>query len=125
MLKKYEKDIFLILAIFKSDGFKEERLNVYNTKPEMLNPLEMYVIEEIYRLGHNGYFNSLSKIESRDIVAEYNVFMKKFNDKTVTKADLEDLQAIYGEIIFSNDIFLVALSFFGIFISFPSIYIEI
>ena len=77
MLQKYEKEIFQIMEVFKDEKFRARRLQIYKTKPNMLNPLEMYVIEEIYRLGNNNYFNTLMKIESKDIVQEYNTFMKK------------------------------------------------
>ena len=77
MLKKYENTIFQIINFFKEEKFLERRLACYNNKPNMLNPLEMYVIEEIYRLGSNNYFNRLKEIRSNDIIQEYNTFMEK------------------------------------------------
>ena len=47
MIHKYEKQIFQIMNIFKDEKFLERRLQVYNTRPNMLNPLEIYIIEEI------------------------------------------------------------------------------
>ena len=77
MIHKYENQIFQIMNIFKDEKFLERRIQVYNTRPNMLNPLEIYIIEEIYRLGNNNYFKTLAKIESKDIVEEYNTFMEK------------------------------------------------
>ena len=77
MIKKYEQTIFQIIELFKDDIFRKRRLQIYNTKPDMLNPLEMYVIEEIYRLGNNNYFNTLKNMDSKDVVQDYNDFMNK------------------------------------------------
>ena len=77
--EKQEKTIFQIINLFKEEKFKQNRVNVYNKKPDMLNPLEMYVIEEIYRLGNNNYFNTLKNIKLKDnnTIDEYNIFMDK------------------------------------------------
>ena len=77
--EKQEKMIFQIINLFKEDKFKQQRVAVYSKKPDMLNPLEMYVIEEIYRLESNNYFNTLKniKLEDKNIIDEYNTFMNK------------------------------------------------
>ena len=112
MVNKYEKTIFQIIECFKDEDFLNRRLKVYNTKPDMLNPLEMYVIEEIYRLGYNNYFSTLKKIESKDIVEEYNTFMKKcknfdyvlFKTKEYFKRNnnLSDLEKFCIKLILKN-----------------------
>lgn len=76
MLKKYEKEIYQILILFKDENFKERRLKVYSDKPDMLNPLELYVIEDLLILGNNNYFNKLMDCKSNDAIEEYNKFMK-------------------------------------------------
>lgn len=76
--KNEEGLIYQIISMFKNEEFKESRIKIYNNKPDMLNPLEMYVIEEIYRLGYNNYFNKLMNITTnKSIIQEYNNFMKK------------------------------------------------
>ena len=50
MLKKYEQEIYQILILFKDENFKERRLKVYNDRPDMLNPVELYLIEDIINL---------------------------------------------------------------------------
>ena len=113
MIKKYEKQIFQIMNIFKDEKFLEKRIQVYNTKPNMLNPLEIYIIEEIYRLGNNNYFNKLMKIKSKDIVEEYNTFMEKcrknfdyklYKTKEFFKKnnDLTDLEKFCISLIWKN-----------------------
>ena len=113
MIKKYEKQIFQIMNIFKDEKFLEKRIQVYNTKPNMLNPLEIYIIEEIYRLGNNNYFNKLMKIKSKDIVEEYNTFMDKcrknfdyklYKTKEFFKKnnDLTDLEKFCISLIWKN-----------------------
>lgn len=113
MIKKYEKQIFQIMNIFKDEKFRERRIQVYNTKPNMLNPLEIYIIEEIYRLGNNNYFNKLMKIKSKDIVEEYNTFMDKcrknfdyklYKTKEFFKKnnDLTDLEKFCISLIWKN-----------------------
>ena len=113
MIKRYEKQIFQIMNIFKDEKFRERRIQVYNTKPNMLNPLEIYIIEEIYRLGNNNYFNKLIKIESKDIVEEYNTFMDKcrknfdyklYKTKEFFKKnnDLTDLEKFCISLIWKN-----------------------
>ena len=114
MIKKYENQIFQIMNIFKDEKFLERRLQVYNTKPNMLNPLEIYVIEEIYRLGNNNYFKTLAKIERKDIVEEYNTFMEKcrknfdyklYKTKEFFKNnnDLTDLEKFCISLIWKNN----------------------
>lgn len=76
--KSEEEVIYQIISMFKNEEFKDSRIKIYNNKPDMLNPLEMYVIEEIYRLGYNNYFNKLMNITTnKSIIQEYNNFMKK------------------------------------------------
>ena len=76
--KSEEEVIYQIINMFQDEKFKESRIQIYNNKPDMLNPLEMYVIEEIYRLGYNNYFNKLMNLTTnKNIIQEYNNFMKK------------------------------------------------
>ena len=77
MLKKYEQKMYLILNTFKEESFKEKRLKIYNNIPNMLDILEIYAIEEIFRLGSKGYFYKLMSCKGEDLIKEYNDFMKK------------------------------------------------
>ena len=78
--KEQEKLIYQIMTMFNDEGFKNKRLNIYNNSADMLNPLEMYVIEEIYRIGHNNYYKTLTSIKEDNVIDKYNLFMKKCNN---------------------------------------------
>ena len=78
--KEQEKLIYQIMTMFNDEKFKHKRLETYSNKPELLNPLEMYVIEEIYRIGHNNYYKTLASIKEDNVIDKYNLFMKKCNN---------------------------------------------
>ena len=70
MLKKYEQKMYLILNTFKEESFKEKRLKIYNNIPNMLDILEIYAIEEIFRLGSKGYFYKLMSCKGEDLIID-------------------------------------------------------
>ena len=115
MFKKYENQIYQIINILKDAKLRERRLEIYNNEPDNLNPLEMYVIEEILRLGNKNYFNELinSQNVDNDYIEEYNNFMNKcktnfdylllkVNDYFHKNNDLTQVEKLYIYLVLKN-----------------------
>ena len=53
----------------------------YDSNPRILSVYEIYVLEEVFRYGNNGYYNSLIKYGNiRDVEKKYKTFMQNCED---------------------------------------------